>query len=195
MQTFKLTGAKRSEFGKKESKAMRREGLIPCVIYGGSEEVTFSVAEKDLKPLIYTPNAYIVEIEIDGKTETGVMREVQYHPVQEQILHIDFYRVQAGKPVAIDIPVKLTGSAEGVKLGGKLIQSRRKLRVSGLVDKLPDTLDVDVTTLGIGKSIFVGDLKFDGLTLLTPATTAICAVRTTRAVATADAPAAAPATK
>ena len=109
------------------------------------------------------------------------MREVQFHPVREQILHIDFYRVQAGKPVAIDVPVRLTGNSEGVKAGGKLVLSKRKIRVSGMIENLPDELVIDITSLGVGKSIFVGDLQYENLTMLTPATTAVCAVRVTRA--------------
>lgn len=181
MKTIELKAVKRADFGKKAAKAFRREGLIPCVIYGGSEEIAFTVDAKEVKPLIYTPNSYIVELNIDGKVEKAVMREVQFHPVREQILHIDFYRVQEGKPVAISIPVRLTGNAEGVKVGGKLVLSTRKIFVSGPVDKLPDEITVDVTTLGVGKTIFVGDLKSDDLKFLTPATTAVCAVRVTRA--------------
>ena len=181
MKTIELKAVKRADFGKKAAKAFRREGLIPCVIYGGSEEIAFTVDAKEVKPLIYTPNSYIVELNIDGKVEKAVMREVQFHPVREQILHIDFYRVQEGKPVAISIPVRLSGTAEGVKVGGKLALSARKLVVSALVENLPDELVVDVTTLGVGKTIFVGDLKSDDLKFLTPATTAVCAVRVTRA--------------
>lgn len=181
MKTIEIKAAKRDVFGKKASKSSRREGLIPCAIYGGGETVHFTIDAKDVKPLIYSPNSYIVNFDIDGQKETGVMREVQFHPVREQILHIDFYRVQPGKAVAIDIPVRLTGNSEGVKAGGKLVLSKRKLRVSGLVENLPDELVIDITNLGVGKSIFVGDLKFDNLTLLTPATTAVCAVRVTRA--------------
>ena len=166
MQTLKIEATPRADFGKKASRAIRREGQVPCVLYGGGETVSFSVDAKALKPLIYTPNSYIVELTIGGKTE---------------ILHIDFYRVQEGKPVAISIPVRLTGNAEGVKVGGKLVLSTRKIFVSGPVDKLPDEITVDVTTLGVGKTIFVGDLKSDDLKFLTPATTAVCAVRVTRA--------------
>lgn len=145
------------------------------MVYGGGETLHLSINAKEVKPLIYTPNAYIVELDVDGTKVPAVMREVQFHPVKEEVLHIDFYRVQSGKPVAIDIPVKLVGNSEGVKLGGKLAQSKRKLRVSGMVENLPDELTVDITNLGIGKSIFVGDLQYDNLTLLTPATTAVCA--------------------
>ncbi len=187
MKTIQISAVSRAAFGKKESKAVRAEGQIPCVIYGGGQTVHFSIDAKAVKPLIYTPNSFIVEFDIEGTKETGVMREVQFHPVNEQILHIDFYRVQPGKAVAIDIPIKITGSSEGVKQGGKLSLSKRKLRVSGLAENLPDELVVDVTELGLGKSIFVGDLKYEGLTILTPATTAICAVRMTRAARGAQA--------
>jgi len=181
MKTIEVKAVKRAEFGKKAAKAFRREGLIPCVIYGGSEEIAFTVDAKEIKPLIYTPNSYIVELNIDGKIEKAVMREVQFHPVREQILHIDFYRVQEGKPVAISIPVRLSGTAEGVKVGGKLTLSARKLVVKALADQLPDEIVVDVTPLQVGQTIFVGDLKQENLTFVTPATTAVCAVRVTRA--------------
>ncbi len=191
MKTIEIKGSARSEFGKKTSKQIRREEGVPCTIYGGGDTVHFSVPVKSLKELIYTPNSFIISFDIDGKQETGVMREVQFHPVREEILHIDFFRVIKGKPVAIDIPVTLKGNSEGVKAGGKLMQSKRKLRVSGLVENLPDTLDVDISKLEIGKSIFVGDLDFKGLTILTPATTAVCAVKVTRAARGAAAAAAA----
>ena len=174
MKTLEVKAVKRAEFGKKAAKAFRREGLIPCVIYGGSEEIAFTVDAKEIKPLIYTPNSYIVELNFDGKIEKAVMREVQ-------ILHIDFYRVQEGKPVAISIPVRLSGTAEGVKIGGKLALSARKLMVKAMVDQLPDEIVVDVTPLQVGQTIFVGDLKQENVTFVTPATTAVCAVRVTRA--------------
>ena len=181
MKTIQINGTARNDFGKKFAKAARREGQVPCVVYGGGEEVAFTVDAKELKQLIYTPNSYIVEINIDGKVETAVMREVQYHPVREQVLHVDFYRVQEGKPVAVTVPVRLTGNAEGVKIGGKLALSARKLVVKALEEHLPDELVVDVTPLKVGQTIFVGDLQFENLTFVTPATTAVCAVRVTRA--------------
>ena len=181
MKTLAISAAPRAAYGKKASKAVRREGLIPCVIYGGGENVSFAISEKAVKPLIYTPNSYIVEIEIDGKVEKAVLREVQFHPIREQILHIDFYRVQEDKPVSIAIPVRLTGNAEGVKVGGKLALSARKLVVKGMLANLPDELTIDVTPLKVGQTIFVGDLKFEGLQFVSPATQAVCAVRVTRA--------------
>ena len=176
MKTIQINAVNRGDFGKKATKAVRREGLIPCVLYGGGENVAFAIDVKAVKPLIYTPASYIVELNIDGKVEKAVMRDVQFHPVREEILHIDFYRVQDGKPVAIAIPVRLTGNAEGVKVGGKLALSARKLMVSGLEANL-----ADVTPLKVGQTIFVGDLQVEGLSFITPATTAVCAVRVTRA--------------
>ncbi len=181
MKTLQIEAVKREEYGKKAAKAVRREGMIPCVLNGAGEAISFSVDAKAVKPLIYTPASYIVELTIEDKTYKAVMREVQFHPVREQILHIDFYQIQEGKPVAIAIPVRLTGNAEGVKVGGKLVLSARKLVVSAPVEILPDEITIDVTPLGVGKTIFVGDLEIEGLKFITPATTAVCAVRVTRA--------------
>lgn len=181
MHTLEFKARKRDSFGKKESRAARREGMVPCVIYGGGENVHFSIPAVDLKPLIYTPNSYIVSIDIDGKKEEVVMREVQYHPVHERILHIDFYRIQQGKPVIMDIPVELVGVSEGVKQGGKMMLSLRKLRISSLAENLPDTIQVDVTNVKLGDSVRVGDLSNDKYSFVTPANAAICAVKMTRA--------------
>ena len=150
MKTISVKAVKREEYGKKAAKAVRREGMVPCVLSGHGESVAFSVDTREIKPQIYTPNSYIVEFDFDGKKEQAVLREAQFHPVREQILHLDFYRIADGKPVSIAIPVRLTGNAEGVKVGGKLALSARKLVVSALVENLPDELVVDVTTLGVG---------------------------------------------
>ncbi|MEG2240861.1 MAG: 50S ribosomal protein L25 [Alistipes sp.] len=181
MKTLQVTAVKRDVYGKKASKAVRHEGLIPCVVYGGGETVTFSVDPKAVKPLIYTPNSYIVEINIGGKIELAVLREAQFHPIREEILHLDFYRVQAGKTVSIAVPVRLSGNSAGVKAGGKLMLAARKLMISALSENLPDEIVVDVTTLGVGQTIFVGDLKVENVKFVTPATAAVCAVRVTRA--------------
>jgi len=181
MKTLQISAVSRNDYGKKAAKAVRREGMIPCVLNGAGQAISFSVDVKAVKPLIYTPASYIVELTIEEKTYQAVMREVQFHPVREEILHIDFYQIQPGKPVAIAIPVRLTGNAEGVKVGGKLVLSAHKLVVSAPVEVLPDEITVDVTSLGVGKTIFVGDLEIEGLKFLTPATTAVCAVRVTRA--------------
>lgn len=181
MKHIEIKANGRAGFGKKESAEIRRNGSVPCVIYGGGETIHFSVEKTAFKTLLFTPQSYIVNFDIDGKKETGVMREVQYHPVTDEPIHIDFYRVQKGKQIAIDLPVVLTGNSEGVKQGGKLQLAKRKLRVVALEENLPDAITVDVTELGLGKSIFVGDLNIENLSILTPSTTAVCAVRMTRA--------------
>ncbi|MEG1864177.1 MAG: 50S ribosomal protein L25 [Alistipes sp.] len=186
MKVLSIKATKREDFGKKAAKAVRRAGLIPCVLCGNGESLTFSVDPVAVKPLIYTPNSYIVEFEIDGKKEQAVLRETQFHPIREEILHLDFFRIAAGKPVSIAIPVHLIGNSEGVKAGGKLILSARKLTVSALVENLPDEITVDVTALSVGKTIFVGDLEIKNLKFITPATAAICAVRVTRASRDSD---------
>lgn len=190
MQHIEISAKTRTEFGKKASIAVRATSAVPCVIYGDGETLHFSVEKTDLKQLIYTPQSYIVVFDIEGKKENAVMREVQYHPVTDEPLHIDFFRVTKGKTITIDLPVRLYGNSDGVKQGGKLALAKRKLRVSGLEEHLPDSVDVDVTELGLGKSIFVSDIKVDNLNILTPATTAVCAVRMTRAARGAQAAAA-----
>ena len=181
MQTIQIKGVKRENFGKKSAKDIRRENLIPCVLYGnGGETIHFSVETAEAKKLLHTPNTYIVELDIDGTIEKGVMRETQFHPVKDYCQHIDFFRVAAGKPVAIEIPVAIVGNSEGVKAGGKLQVLRRKLAVSGLEENLLDELVVDITNLGVGTTIHVGDLSYEGLTLLQPASTSIVAVLATR---------------
>ena len=181
MKTIVVNAVVRNDFGKKAAKDARRQGLVPCVLCGNGETVNFTIDPRDIKALIYTPNSYIVEFHFGDKVELGVMREAQWHPVREELLHVDFFRIAEGKPVSVAIPVRLTGNAEGVKVGGKLVLSARKLVVSALVENLPDEIVVDVTSLGVGKTIFVGDLDIEGLKFVTPATTAVCAVRVTRA--------------
>lgn len=190
MQSIEFNGTLRAVSGKQENKTLKREGRIPCVIYGGGENIHFSVCAKEVKNLIYTPNSYIINFNIDGKIEKVVLREVQYHPVYEQILHMDFFRVIEGKPVVIDVPVKLTGNSEGVKLGGKLVLSKRKIKIAALEENLPDFIEIDTTSMGLGTSKFVRDLVADNYSFVTPGTTAVCAVNMTRAARGAAAAAA-----
>lgn len=188
MKTIDIKGSLRTNKGKTAAKTLRKQGLVPCILYGNkTENVDFSVEAADLKNLIFTPNSYIVNIAIDGKTYSGILREAQYHPVTDAILHLDFLKVDKDKAVAIDVPITITGSSEGVKQGGKLQIVNRKLKVSALVDKLPDNLPIDITSLGLGKTISVGDLAYDGITILTPKTTIVCAVKMTRAALGAQA--------
>ena len=183
MKHIELKGQVREAGSKAAVKAVRRAGHVPCNIYGlGMENVLFTIDAQDLKTITHTPNSYIVDLELnDGKKFYAVLHEVQYHPVTDEALHVDFLAVCEEKPVIIEVPVKVTGHSEGVKMGGKLLVSSRKLRVSAMMDKLPDVLEVDSTHLMIGKQIVAGDLNFDGVTIVSPKATIICSVRPTRA--------------
>ena len=181
MKTIVVNAVERKDFGKKAAKAVRREVPLPCVLRGNGESVNFTIDPREIKALMSSPNSYIVELNFGDKVEKAVMREAQWHPVREELLHVDFFRVADGKPVSVAVPVRLTGNAEGVKVGGKLVLSARKVTVSALLENLPDEIVVDVTTLGLGKTIFVGDLQVENIKFVTPATTAVCAVRMTRA--------------
>lgn len=181
MKTITLVGQTKTAVGKKSAQRLRKNGEVPCILYGNGENVTFTVTDEALQPIVYTPNSFIVELDIDGKKENCVMREIQFHPVSDDILHIDFYRVDPSKPVTIDVPVRIVGSSDGVKQGGKMQQLTRKVKVSALAKDLPDFITVDITTLGLGKSIMVGEISAENCTILTPKTTVICAVKMTRA--------------
>ena len=144
--------------------------------------ILFTINAKDLKNITHTPNSYIIDLELnDGKKFFAVLHEVQWHPVTDEALHVDFLAVSEEKPVTIDVPVKITGHSEGVKMGGKLLVSSRKLRISAHLHELPDLLEVDTTSLRIGKQIVAGDLHYEGVTIVSPKATIICSVRPTRA--------------
>ena len=183
MKHIELKGQVREAGNKAAVKAVRRAGHVPCNIYGlGMENVLFTIDAQDLKTITHTPNSYIINLELnDGKKFFAVLHEVQYHPVTDEALHVDFLAVCEDKPVTIEVPVIVTGHSEGVKMGGKLLVSSRKLRVSAMMDKLPDVLEVDSTHLMIGKQIVAGDLNFEGVTIVSPKATIICSVRPTRA--------------
>ena len=183
MKHIELKGQVREAGNKAAVKAVRRAGQVPCNIYGlGMENILFTIDAQDLKTITHTPNSYIIDLELnDGKKLYAVLHEVQYHPVTDEALHVDFLAVCEEKPVTIEVPVIVTGHSEGVKMGGKLLVSSRKLRVSAMMDKLPDVLEVDSTHLMIGKQIVAGDLNYDGVTIVSPRATIICSVRPTRA--------------
>jgi len=183
MKHIELKGQLREAGNKAAVKAVRRAGQVPCNIYGlGIENVLFTVDAQDLKTITHTPNSYIIDLELsNGNKMNAVLHEVQYHPVTDEALHVDFLAVNDEKPVTIEVPVLVTGHAEGVKMGGKLLVSSRKLRVSAMMDKLPDLLEVDSTNLMIGKQIVAGDLNYEGVTIVSPKATIICSVRPTRA--------------
>lgn len=186
MQVFELKGEKRNDLGKKATKAVRVDAKVPCVLYGGGENVHFSVVEKDLSKLLYTPVVYTIKLDINGTSYNAIMREIQFHPVTDRVLHIDFFQISADKPVIMEIPVKLRGFAEGVQAGGKLVQVIRKLKVKSLPANLPGELDVDVTSLGLGKSIKVKELSFDNFEIVNAKEVVVAQVKMTRAAKAAE---------
>lgn len=187
MKEFSLNGQKRETVGKKASKILRKEGLIPCNMYGESvvdgkpAALAFAIPMAELRKVIYTPDVYVVNLNIDGEAHKAVIKELQFHPVTDAVLHVDFYEVNETKPITIGIPVKLNGLAQGVRDGGKLNLSIRKINVTAPYKNIPEVLDIDVTELSLGKSIKVGNLSFEGLELATPAEVVVCSVKTTRA--------------
>jgi large subunit ribosomal protein L25 len=183
MKSVKLSGSLRTNVGKVDAKAIRLKGLVPCVIYGGTEQIHFQADERAFKPVIFTPNAHIVEIDLDGKVYKTVLQEAQYHKITDKLIHADFLQIVEGKPVTANIPVVLTGQSEGVKKGGKLVLKMRKLKVRGIAADLPDSIEVSISKLDIGNSVSVGDITIEGATLLNAKNVSVVSVTTTRAVA------------
>lgn len=188
MKHLAISGSKRAVGRKADVREVRAAGKVPCVVYGnGVENISFSVDEKELKNLTHTPYCHIVDLDVDGQKFIALLHEVQYHPVTDRALHADFLAVSESKPVVVEVPVIITGNSVGVRAGGKLQVSRRKLKISGLIKDLPDDLTVDVTPLAIGKRITAGDLKFDNISIVNPKATIICSCLSTRnAVAAAE---------
>lgn len=181
MQHFEIKGQARKAEGKATIKAFRKQGLVPCNLYGeGMENVLFTVVEKDLKPVLFTPQSFIIDLNIDGKVYPAVLHELQFHPVNDNCLHIDFLAVNETKPIAISVPLTISGHAEGVRQGGKFYQNSRALKISALMANLPDTLTVEIDGLGLEKKIKAGDLKYENISILTDKDTIICGVRSTR---------------
>ena len=215
MKTFKLNAQPRVELGKKSVKALRKEGKIPAVVNGGAiVELPYkgtlkdgqklveldekrgiittdiTVAAEDVRKLIYTPDIFEVDINLNGEEIKAVMKDLQFQPVKDTVLHIDFLQVYPDKPIVMEVPVQIEGHAEGVKAGGKLTLSMRKLKVKAVYSEIPERLVVNVDSLGLGKSLAVGDLHFEGLELMNAKNAVVCAVQLTRAARGAQAAAA-----
>ncbi|MFI5148767.1 MAG: 50S ribosomal protein L25/general stress protein Ctc [Bacteroidia bacterium] len=182
MKTIKLNGVLRTKSGKKDAMHLRREAKVPCILYGGKETVTFSIIEKDFKPLVFTPEIHAVKLNVEGKEFNAILQDIQYHTVTDHIIHADFLEVVPGKSVVMNIPVQTEGTAPGVKAGGKLQKKLRTVRAKGPVEKMIDVVRLDVSKLEIGDSIRVGDLKYDGLTFLQAPNITVVGVRITRNV-------------
>ena len=193
MKEINVTGQKRTDLGKKASKSLRKEGLIPCNIYGLAEQdgkptaMAFAVPMTELRKIIYTPHIYVINLVIDGESHTAILKDIQFHPVTDAVLHVDFLEVNDQKPITIGIPVKLTGLAQGVRDGGRMNLSIRKIEVKAPYQQIPEHLDIDVTALQIGKSIKIGQLSFEGLEIVTGKEVIVCSIKMTRAALSAAA--------
>ncbi|MFR1987561.1 MAG: 50S ribosomal protein L25/general stress protein Ctc [Prevotellamassilia sp.] len=197
MKQIAISGTSRAALGKKATKEVRKNGHVPCVLYGEKKDengvpvsIHFEVDEKEINKLIYTPHIYLVDITIDGVDHKAILKEVQFHPVKDNVLHVDFFEVHAEKPIVMGVPVVAKGLADGVRAGGRLMMMVRKLQVRALYEAIPEKLEVDVTSLQLGKSIKAGNLSFEGLELVTPKEVIVCTVKMTRAAMGAAAAAA-----
>ena len=182
MKSFDLKGTSRTEVGKKSTNELRKNNGIPCILYGIEKEAkAFAVTADAVRKLVYTPDIHVVNLTIDGVECKAVLKDIQFHPVKDTILHLDFLQIVEDKAIVMEVPTVLTGLAAGVKLGGKLQQAIRKIKVKAVYANIPEKLTVDVTELALGKSIKVGELSFEGIELVTPAQTVVCSVAATRA--------------
>jgi large subunit ribosomal protein L25 len=186
MNTIAISGSRRENVGKRDAKELRYEGKIPAVLYGGKEQLHFSVLATDLKDLIYTPDVNFVDIDVEGVKAQAIVQDVQVHPLTEKLLHIDFLQLDDKKPIVMQVPVKLTGTSPGVKTGGKLIQKLRRLGVKGFPKDIPQYVEVSLESLEVGKSVRVGDLKFDKLSIVNSAEDTIVSVTMSRALKQAE---------
>ncbi|MBE7178210.1 MAG: 50S ribosomal protein L25/general stress protein Ctc [Mucilaginibacter polytrichastri] len=186
MKTIAISGSPRENVGKRDAKELRYQGQVPAVLYGGDTQTHFAVSAADLKPIVYTPEAQFIEIDVNGKKTKAITQDIQFHPLTEQILHIDFLELIEGKPVTMDVPVRLTGTSPGVKMGGKLTQKLRKLRVKALPKDHIDTIDISIETMEVGHSVRVRDLKFDNLKITNTPEDTIVSVGMSRALRQAE---------
>lgn len=181
MKSILIKGQERESVGKAATKALRNAGLVPCVLYGGDKPVHFSAEEKAFRNLVYTPNAHTVEIDLGTKKYNVILQDIQFHPVTDRILHVDFYELNDNKEVTIEVPVKVVGNSKGVMAGGTLHLNMRKLKVKALPKNLPDYVEADITDLEMGNKLYITELKSDKYTLMHPDNTVVAQVRVSRA--------------
>lgn len=194
MKSIDITGSLRTETGKKATHALRKNNQVPCILYGMKKDengnpvaTPFTVTVEGLRNLVYTPHIYAVNLNIDGQVVNAIMKDIQFHPVTDAILHVDFYQINEENPIVMEVPVQLEGLAEGVRAGGKLALQIRKLKVKALYNNIPERLIINVTNLGLGKTIKVGELHYDNVELLNAKDAVVCAVKLTRAARGAQA--------
>lgn len=182
MKTVSLSGSLRGNVGKKDAKAQRAAGKVPCVIYGGKEQIHFATDEVNFKPILYSPSSYLINVNIDGKEYLTILQDVQSHPVTDSLLHVDFLELDPKKPVHIAVPVRITGTSPGVLRGGKLIKKFRKLKIKALTQHLPDEVEVSIAGLDLNQAVKVGDLKVENVEFLDNKNSVIVTVQSTRNV-------------
>jgi large subunit ribosomal protein L25 len=182
MKTVSMSGSLRGNVGKKDAKAVRKEGMVPCVLYGGKEQTHFSVTERSFQHVVFTPEICFINLNIDGKEHQAILQDIQYHPVTDKILHADMLELVPGKQIIMGVPIKLTGVSPGVLKGGKLIQKMRKIKVKALPEHMPDSITISIEKLEINDSVKTVDLQRENLTLLDPINAVVVGVRVTRIV-------------
>jgi large subunit ribosomal protein L25 len=186
MKSIAISGSRRENVGKRDAKELRYEGKVPAVLYGGADQIHFAVSAADLKGLVYTPDVHFVDIDVEGTKAKAILQDIQFHPLTEQILHVDFLRLNDSKPFVMEIPVKLTGTSPGVKMGGKLIQKLRKLRVKAFPKDMPQYVEVPMESLELGKSVRVEELNFPNFQITNNADDTIVSVVMSRALKQAE---------
>jgi large subunit ribosomal protein L25 len=186
MKSIAISGSPRENVGKRDAKELRYQGLVPAVLYGGKNQIHFSVSAADLKGLVYTPDVQFVDLEVAGVKAKAIIQDVDFHPLTELPLHVDFLELNESKPVVMEIPVKLTGTSPGVKTGGKLVQKLRKLRVKALPKDMPQSVEVSLESLEVGKSVAVDELKFEGFKIMNNGDDTIVSVIMSRALKQAE---------
>lgn len=182
MKIVSMSGSLRENVGKKDAKACRNSGKVPCVLYGGTDQIHFVTDEKEFKDVIFTPEVCFVDLTINEKTYRATLKDVQYHPVSDKILHVDFLEIIESKPIVMYVPLKVTGTSPGVLRGGKLVKKMRRLKVKGLSNVLPDFINIDISKLDIGDSTKVNQIALEGVEFLDVATSIVVTVLTTRGV-------------
>jgi large subunit ribosomal protein L25 len=183
MQTYEIKGSIREKTGKKHSIFLRKQGMVPCVLYGGEKNIHFYAPEKGFKNLVFTPKVYLIKLDLDGDQYQAVVQDIQYHPVSDDVIHVDFKQVFSDREVILNVPLKLTGNSVGILGGGKLRQRRRHMKVKGLISHIPEYLEIDITDVNIGDFIKIQDLTFDNLEILDPPRAMVIGVVSSRLVA------------
>ncbi|WP_262247033.1 50S ribosomal protein L25/general stress protein Ctc [Parapedobacter soli] len=186
MKSIAISGSSRKNVGKRDAKELRYQGKVPAVLYGGKEQYHFSVSATDLKPVIYTPDVHFVDLDIEGKKFKAILQDAQFHPLTDQVRHVDFLELSDGKEVALNIPIKLVGVSPGVKVGGKLVQKLRSLRVKALPNNLPQYIEVNIDTLEVGSSVRVEDVQVENGKVLNNGDDTIVSVIMSRALRQAE---------